>query len=135
MTNQGRDALREATLGSLLADEARLAHRVFTARTAAVGDPLTAEVYLHLLAVRAAIVRALTWGSQADVRDAIEAGATWEQIADARSVTPARARADFRHWVDAQATLWDHGAGAAGTRLGLAPAHRAAVRALADDGV
>jgi hypothetical protein len=132
MTRHSLETLRDATLGSLLAEEAQLAHRVGTVRTCSAAEPLTADFYLHLLAVRAAIVRALTWGSQADVRDAIEAGATWEQIADARSVTSAQARADFRHWVDAQADLWDHGTGAAGIRLGLAPEHRAAVRALAD---
>ncbi|WP_073256713.1 hypothetical protein [Cryptosporangium aurantiacum] len=131
MADQCPDDLRAASLGALLAEEAQLAHRVTVARASDFGEPLTAGTYLRLLEVRAAIVRTCTWGSQADVRDAVEAGATWEEIADARSVTPIRARADFLHWVEAQAALWDNGAVAGGARLGLSPRHRRAVRALA----
>jgi hypothetical protein len=126
------EVLRDTTLGSLLVEEARLSHEVFAARTGIAAEPLTARTYLELLAVRAAIARALMWGSQADVRDAIEAGATWNQVALARGTTPNRARADFQQWVDAQAALWDSGASPSGVHFGLSPQHRQVVRALAD---
>ena len=126
------ETFRDATLGSLLVEEARLSHEVFAARTGIAAEPPTARTYLEVLAVRQAIVRALTWGSQGDVREAIEAGATWRQVALAGGTTPARARADFRRWVDAQAALWDSGPGSSGIHFGLGPKTRQTVRALVD---
>ena len=124
------DVLRESTLGSLLAAEARLSHEIFAVRSGVAVEPLTAETYLEALAVRAAITRALTWGSQIDVREAIEAGATWPQIATARGTTLTQAREDFLLWIDGQAKLWDDNRAAA-LKLGLGPSERRAIRALA----
>lgn len=124
--------MHDLPLSALLDDEARLSRRVVAARIGDANEALTAETYLELLAVRAAISQVLSWGSQIDVRDAIEAGATWTQIATARSTTTNEARADFRHWVDAQAALWDTGPSPAGAHFGLSPRQRQAVRALAD---
>jgi hypothetical protein len=125
------DALRESTLGSLLAAEARLSHEIFAVRSGIATEPLTAETFLETLAIRAAIARALAWGSQIDVREAIEAGATWPQIATARGTTLTQAREDFLLWIDGQAKLWDDNRAAAIT-FGLGPSERRAIRALAE---
>ncbi|WP_035849099.1 hypothetical protein [Cryptosporangium arvum] len=122
----------DVPLSSLLANELDLSQRAHATRAGYLPDELVAEDFLYLLALRTAISRALSWGSQADVREAIEGGAKWTDVAIARGNTTAEARAEFLHWVNAQAALWDSGPTPTGLRFGLEPEHRRAVRALAE---
>ncbi|MFI5957746.1 hypothetical protein [Cryptosporangium sp. NPDC051539] len=125
------ELLLNAPFSSLVASEAQLSHRAYAVRS---GHPyasrLTAEDFLYLMALRTAISRALNWGSQADVRDAREVGADWSAIATARGVTVDRAQAEFVHWIDAQAALWDSGPTPSGVRFGFSLSERASVRSL-----